>query len=120
MRPADSLQSLTVRREELHSPSACSLIAALNAELEVAYPEPNARHFRLDAAEVSGEKGAFIVGYWLDNPVACGAIRCIEAEVAEIKRMYVIPAARGRGFSRVLLTALEDNARALGVRRLVL
>lgn len=34
--------------------------------------------------------------------------------------MYVIPAARGRGFSRVMLTALEENARALGVRRLVL
>ena len=33
---------------------------------------------------------------------------------------FVIPAVRGRGFSRSMLTALEDSARELGIRRLVL
>ena len=54
------------------------------------------------------------------EPVACGAVRCLAAEVAEIKRMYVIPAARGRGFSTSMLAALEGQGRQLGVRRLVL
>lgn len=39
---------------------------------------------------------------------------------AEIKRMYVVPEARGRGLSRLVLTALEDNARAMGRTRMVL
>lgn len=39
---------------------------------------------------------------------------------AEIKRMYVVPEARGRGLSRLVLAALEDDARAAGRTRMVL
>ena len=113
-------QPIAIRREDLESGVAYRLIEALNAELSAQYPEPGATHFRLDAAEVADHKGAFLVGYLDGEPVACGAIRCIDAGVAEIKRMFVIPAARGRGFSRLMLTALEDSARKLGIRRLVL
>jgi putative acetyltransferase len=111
---------LTVRRADLRSPAARRLIDALNAELAARYPEPGANHFRLDAEEVAANRGAFLVGYLDGEPVACGAIRCIDAGVAEIKRMYVIPAARGRGFSAAILNALEEKAGELGVRRLVL
>jgi GNAT superfamily N-acetyltransferase len=113
-------QALAIRREELRSSVASRLIEALNAELTAQYPEPGATHFRLDAEEVAADKGAFLVGYLDGEPVACGAIRCIDAGVAEIKRMFVVPAARGRGFSRSILAALEDSARQLGIRRLVL
>lgn len=120
MSQVQSSESLLIRREELHSPTVQGLIAALDAELAATYPEPGATHFRLGAEEVAAEKGAFLVGYLNGDAVTCGAIRCIERGIAEIKRMYVILAARGRGFSRVMLTALEENTRALGVRRLVL
>jgi len=46
--------------------------------------------------------------------VGCGALRPHADGVAEIKRMYVRPHARGRGVSRVVLAALEDEARARG------
>src|ERR1700729_4421740 len=108
-------QPLAIRREELKSSIAARLIEALNAKLTAQYPEPGATHFRLEAEEVAADKGAFLVGYLDGEPVACGAIRCIDAGVAEIKRMFVIPAARGRGFSRLMLTALEDSARKLGI-----
>jgi GNAT superfamily N-acetyltransferase len=39
---------------------------------------------------------------------------------AEIKRMYVIPEARGQGLSRLVLAALEHDARAAGRTRMVL
>jgi len=116
-RPAEAL---AIRRADLHSQTVQRLIEALNAEFRATYPEPGATHVRLDADEVTADKGAFLIGYLQGEPVACGAIRCLAADVAEIKRMYVIPAARGRGFSTSILAALEENGRQLGVRRLVL
>jgi putative acetyltransferase len=89
-------------------------------KLGAQYPQPGATHFRLDAAEVSAHRGAFLVGYLQGEAVACGAVCLIESGVGEIKRMYVIPAACGRGFSRSMLTALEESARQLAVRRLPL
>jgi GNAT superfamily N-acetyltransferase len=46
--------------------------------------------------------------------VACGALRALGADVAELKRMYVVPVARRRGLSKALLTALEASAAARG------
>ena len=48
------------------------------------------------------------------TPVGCGALRPLEPGAAELKRMYVVPAARGRGISRLLLVALEAEAAARG------
>ncbi|MGA8717932.1 MAG: GNAT family N-acetyltransferase, partial [Solirubrobacteraceae bacterium] len=44
----------------------------------------------------------------------------ISPGVAELKRMYVVPAARGRGLSRAVLSELETRATALGATRVVL
>ena len=84
------------------------------------YPEPGATHFRLDAEEVTGARGAFLIVYRDSTPVGCGAFRFIDAETAELKRMYVDPAVRGTGLGRRLVVALEAAARAAGARRLVL
>lgn len=113
-------RALQIQSESLQSESARLLIAALNAELAALYPEPGTNHFKLDAAEVEPGKGVFLVGYRDATAVACGAMRRLETGVAEIKRMYVAPAARGQGVSKVMLAALEAHARRLKVTRLVL
>jgi putative acetyltransferase len=115
-----SFEALEIRREELDCAQAKLLINALNLELAACYPEPGANHFSLDVKEVAPQNGAFLIGYLAAEPVACGAIRRIEPRVAEIKRMYVVPGARGRGISKIILAALEERARKLGVGRLVL
>jgi GNAT superfamily N-acetyltransferase len=112
--------TLAIRAVPLDSAEARTLIAALDAEMRGRYPEEGANHFRLDADEVALGRGAFLVAALEDVLVACGAVRRIEAGVAEIKRMYVAPAARRRGIARVLLERLEQEARALGARRVVL
>ena len=54
-------------------------------------------------------------------PLGCGALRLLPTPgEAELKRMYVRPAARGSGVAVALLRALEDEARARGVTRLLL
>jgi GNAT superfamily N-acetyltransferase len=112
--------SAVVGAASLESALARELIAALNAELSARYPEDGANHFRLDASEVGPGRGAFLVACVGGEPAGCGAVRRLEDGVAEIKRMYVRPAQRGRGVGAVLLAALEAEARQLGARRLVL
>jgi putative acetyltransferase len=113
-------EHLEVRREKLGSAAGAELTSALNAELTSLYPEEEANHFRLDAEEVEDGRGAFLVVYDRGKPVGCGAIRRLDRRSAEIKRMYVDPAARGRGMGRIILEALETEARRLAVARIVL
>jgi GNAT superfamily N-acetyltransferase len=58
--------------------------------------------------------GALLVGYEDGEAVACGAVHVFAPGVAEVKRMFVAPGARGRGYGRALLDALEAMAVELG------
>ena len=107
-------------RAELTADVSRALIDALNAELSEIYSEPGATHFGLDPGDVAEGRGIFLVVYREGTPVGCGALRLLDAETAELKRMYVSPPARGTGLGRRLVAALEAEARALGARRLVL
>jgi putative acetyltransferase len=110
---------VVVRRADITSADARALITALNAEVRAIYPEENANHFRLEDEEVAAGRGAFVIAHD-EAPIGCGAVRLIEPGVAEVKRMYVVPAARGRRVGAAVLAALEEEARALGATRLVL
>jgi putative acetyltransferase len=114
------VSEIETRREPLDSARVRALIAALNAELLQRYPEEGATHFRLDAGEVAPGRGAFLVASRGGKAIGCGAVRRLDDGVAEIKRMYVRPGARCAGVGAIILAALEAEARALGVRRLVL
>jgi len=52
--------------------------------------------------------------------VGCGGIARFDATRGEVKRMYVVPEARGLGLGRKLLEELESHASALGYGSLVL
>jgi putative acetyltransferase len=112
--------TVSFRSVTLDLPEVTRLINALNTELEQRYPEEGANHFRLDPEEVAPGRGAFLVAYDGTQEVGCGAVRVIEPGVAEIKRMYVAPEWRGRGVATRLVAELENQARRLGVSRLVL
>ena len=112
--------AIALERAELTSDASVALILALNAELDALYPEAGANHFRLDPDEVAPGRGAFLLVRHAGAPVGCGAVRRLDAGTAELKRMYVVPELRGKGLGRRLVDALEAEARALGLRHLVL
>ena len=64
--------------------------------------------------------GEFLVATLDGEIVAMGALRRVEDQVAEIKRMRTAPAQQRRGFAREVLISLERRARELGYRRLLL
>ncbi len=112
--------STTIAKAQLDDEVSRALIGALNTELSAIYPEAGANHFHLGRDQVLAGRGAFLVAWEGAAAVGCGALRLIDEETGELKRMYVAPEARGRGIGRRLVAALEREARGLGVRRLVL
>ncbi|MGW2815516.1 GNAT family N-acetyltransferase [Streptomyces sp. NPDC001415] len=82
----------------------------------------------LDAAMFLPPRGLYLIAYDSEgHPVATGGWRSQEANEenyrdgdAELKRMYVVPEARGLGLARRILAALEADARAAGRTRMVL
>jgi GNAT superfamily N-acetyltransferase len=106
-----------VRRIPADSPDALRLVADMVAELVPVYgdvDEPGTPSATPE--DFSPPGGAFVAVYADGRPVAGGGIKRLDASTAEIKRMYVVPAARSRGLARLLLDALEDAARSLGYR----
>ena len=61
-----------------------------------------------------------VVAYNDNIPVACGAIKQYDALTAEVKRMYTLPEARGKGIATKVLDELENWAVQLGYKRCIL
>jgi GNAT superfamily N-acetyltransferase len=96
-------------------PPASVLVAAMIDELVPLYGRidvPGAPS--ATPAEMGPQSGAFLLGIEDQRAVCCGGLKRLSDEVCEIKRMYVVPEARGRGIAQLLLDALEDAARGLG------
>jgi putative acetyltransferase len=117
---ANDWPELIVASHPLGAPESQALIAELNARLiEVEAPGEN-HFFELTEQQVAPGAGDFVVA-WLDGaPVGCGAFRLIGGGTAEIKRMFVRPAARGNKVGAAVLHHLEGAAIAAGATRLAL
>jgi ribosomal protein S18 acetylase RimI-like enzyme len=98
---------MLMRIEKAASPAAQRLIEQLNADLMARYP--GAPVFGIDAVQFEAVGGVFVIGYEGGEAVASGAIRPFE-RFAEIKRVYVLPAFRGRGYARAMMAFLEAEA----------
>ena len=109
------------RVERADAPTGGALLDAYLSDLRTRlddFDEERSVSARPD--EMTPPRGAFLVGYLGDRPVACGGIKARGDGVAEVKRMWVAPEARRRGLGRRLLAALEGAARAAGHDRVVL
>lgn len=73
-----------------------------------------------DAAAMAPPGGTFVVATSDGEPVACGGVQPLADGTGEIKRMWVHPDWRGAGLGSRMLRHLEDVARDLGHRRIVL
>ena len=115
---------LRFERVPITHPDAHALIEAVQEEYVARYGGRD--ESPVDAAEFEDPLGQFFVAYLDGSPVGTGAwrrssVKALGAEVtAEVKRMYVVPAAQRRGVARRMLTHLEVTAAAEGIQAIVL
>ncbi len=65
-------------------------------------------------------EGAFLMAEDQGQYVGCVGLRHFADDAGELKRLYVIPSARGRGIGRMLAEAIVQEAKKLGYKRLLL
>jgi GNAT superfamily N-acetyltransferase len=113
--------NLIITIEDPTDPDAALLIQHLSAELGVRYGDDGSGAFA--PADVQVPRAAFVIARADGVPVGCGAIRPFDDDsggTAEVKRMFVEPAMRGRGISRHILQHLEALARGFGYHTVIL
>ena len=62
--------------------------------------------------------GLLLLAHQGDTVLGCAGIRLRPGEIGEVTRVFVEPAARGRGVGRLLMESLERESRELGLTAL--
>ncbi|MDF2854117.1 MAG: acetyltransferase [Sphingobacterium multivorum] len=98
------------------STEALSLMNELSSTLEAITGNTGRHSFNED--DVRKPRALFAIAYIQGEAVGCGAIRPINENTAEIKRMYA--KVKGRGIGGEILDYLENKARKMGYIKLIL
>jgi GNAT superfamily N-acetyltransferase len=116
--PLRTPSTITVAVADPGQPGAQACLSAYAAELDERFEggfDPT-RSIPARPEDLTPPSGLLLVATLHGEPVGCGALRFHGTAPAEVKRMWVSPAARGLGVGRRLLAELEERARATGVR----
>ena len=113
-----SESGIEVRREDPRAPDVTKLIRDLDEMFHRLYPAES--NHLVDIETLASPDIHFFVARRNGEALGCGALWHRDPAYGEIKRIYVRPEARGLKLSKLIMTALEDNARAHGLKALKL
>ncbi|MFE0591268.1 GNAT family N-acetyltransferase [Micromonospora echinospora] len=109
---------VTVKAESWDGADGVRLRAAQRAELDARYGNDD---HEPGIAPTAGDIDVFLIARDAHGAaLGCGGLRTLGPDSAEIKRMYVEPAARGTGVAVAILRSLEHEARGRGLVDLLL
>lgn len=115
------MSALELRCEPTESAASRALLGAyvalVHERLAARGVQPGERFFAGEDV-FEGPDAAWLVAYEDGRPVGCGAVCTPAPGIGEIKRLYVVDDARGRGYGRLLLRELERRAAAFGHGRM--
>lgn len=118
--PSETSTTVQIRPVRYDHPDVVELTASVQRYYRSIYGSQDEAH--VDPDHFEPPEGAFFVAYEGDVPIAMGGWRRLDPHApgvvgerpVEIKRMYVIERARGRGIARRLLAQLEATAEQAG------
>lgn len=108
---------MVISEVRIDDPVVAALTAASLAEIDAHYDGKPGSGAAPRPEEFQPPDGVFLLAHVDGGPAGCGGVCRLDSDTAEIRRMYVVPSARGRGVGRSILDRLLEEARALGYRR---
>jgi putative acetyltransferase len=108
---------LSLTRTNAQNPDYTRLIKFLDADLAEKDGDEHAFYAQFNKSDMIRH---VLVAYIDEVAVGCGAIKEYQPGVAEVKRMFVSPEARGKGIATQILTELEVWAKELGFKKCIL
>ncbi|MBV9001261.1 MAG: alpha/beta fold hydrolase [Solirubrobacterales bacterium] len=114
-----SQDPITIVEEPFNGPGGTALVPEYVAVIRSLYPgwTPDVSP-RLTPEDVEPPSGRWLVAYRGVQPVGTAALKRLDNHTGEIKRVYVVPEARGAGVARALVARLEEIARTIGYAEL--
>ncbi len=104
---------IVISRESPHRDDVVALIRASDALMQSLYPAES--NHLVDVDSLARPEVHFLVAREDGRALGCGAFVRGGGNQAEMKRVFVDPAVRGKGVARAILEALERDARGAGV-----
>ncbi|MFF2090020.1 GNAT family N-acetyltransferase [Paenibacillus sp. NPDC058174] len=112
------MEQLTLKIVDAGNEDLRGLIAKLDDYLYALYPSDEVHGVELENAEA--ERIVFVVAYWGHTAVGCGAYRPLDEQGCELKRIFVDPSYRNKGFASRVLSLLEQEIRQAGYQSILL
>ena len=114
-----AISMVSIALEDPSSADARWCLAHYFAELGERFEErfDPGRTLPAESKDLIPPSGAFVLARFDGQPAGCGALKTLSPEIGEIMRMWVDRAHRGLGIGTRILDALEEQAVALGHRR---
>jgi putative acetyltransferase len=104
---------ITITRESPRQDDVVALIRQSDALMQSLYPAESNHLVDIDA--LAEPHVYFFVAREHGRALGCGAFVIADGKHAEMKRVFVDPAARGKGVARLIMEALEREAAKLGI-----
>jgi putative acetyltransferase len=104
---------IAIARESPRQNDVVALVRQSDALMQSLYPAES--NHLVDIDQLAAPQVHFFVARENGRALGCGAFVLGEAGQAEMKRVFVDPAARGKGVARIVMEVLEREAAQLGV-----
>jgi GNAT superfamily N-acetyltransferase len=108
---------ISLKRTTSDDPDFQALVTLLDQVLKIVDGD---QHSFYDQFNKIDQIRNVVVCYSEGRPVGCGAFKAFDADIVEIKRMYVQPDVRGKGVASSVLTELEQWAKELNYTACIL
>ncbi|MNL23822.1 acetyltransferase [compost metagenome] len=99
------------------NPDFIDLIKTFDAFLWERYPELKNDYWGNNLIEFNSN--VFII-YLNEKAVGCGCFKKYNHNIVELKRMFVLPEARGLGIAQLIIKELEKEAKCQGFKTMIL